>query len=904
MSDDRNIGIRTPWLAVASRIDSESHISDNAYYDSLVKSFEFLTKYIATVLISVLPPEYKQSRYLWEYRLVRASGLGHWRDAIRQLSGGAFSTLSNRFASLGYADAIEQLTIKAKEGQWQHKVTKAIIESKSRMLNEQSNVPSRTSLLVAFDHFVEFRNKDAHGASKSAAKSSMASYLEEARHQIEDNLSLLKVPLIICRKTIKGKASSVVPTANACLTQQDCMLLGNLHKDSNESDGLFILDNHEKTTKEAKLYKVRLIEIDKDKPEEYYIANGSLRHSDWKAEWLDYSSGQRRRISIKPWRARPPSSETSAYDNLIYRGKILTNAPELPDDYVDRHSLQEKLEDALGHRQIITLKGTGGIGKTSLALWAVHKAGEANQFDVVLWFSSRDIDLRPGGAYEVDPDVTTVDDICQTAQKLLEDTGTVIKGSSSSDILLQNILHSNESGRVLWVLDNFETVKDQKSVFDLFDQYLHHRKNNSHKLLITTRHRFFYGDYPVQVDGMSKSEFKSLVKKEMIKLRKPLEDKDIEMLFRESNGHPYIAKIILGGMKRGISRKSTPILSKKENILDALFERTFEQLSSDARHVYLLLCKWNSLIPLVALDLTVNSNKDGDTRRVDINQATDELIDYSLIECQGDEPGQDEDWIWFNVPTPSRIFGRKKLIADQLRFSIEAEFQKIQRFGVCTPKDMMDQVRPVREVWASIREDVIRQLRQGKGPIASLGEWYPWFDRLSSSVPQLWSWLAQYLEEKGRSEEAEKFYRQAISTAGASPSKSHISELMLDLAQYLEEQGRDKEALATWVYRACISNSTFDDLSHAARMVNGWISGRRPRVFLKKEERKILLGELVKKMEYRANEANAEDFSSLAWLYVLIDDIKNGKKAANRGLSLDYNQRDCRNFLVRFGDKQ
>ena len=908
MSDGRNTGVKTPWLAVKSRIDSEGPISDNAYYDSLAKSFEFLTKYIATLLISMLPPdvpEYSQSRYLWEYKLVRASGLGPWRDAIRKLSGGVFfSILSNRFASLGYSDAIEQLTMKAEENQWQHKVAKAIIESKNMVLDKQSSVPLKTSLLTALDHFVEFRNKDAHGAPLSATKSSAASYLEEAVQQIEDHLALLKVPLIICRKTIKGRGSSVVPTVNACLARQDCTQLGYIHKENNESDGLFILDNHDKTSDEAKIYKVsRLIEIDKDSSEEYYIANGSVRRSDWKAEWLSYSSGRRKRISIKQWKERPPSSETSAYDNLIYRGNILTNAPELPDDYIDRLALQEELEDALGRRQIITLKGSGGIGKTSLALWAVHRLAKAEQFDVVLWFSSRDIDLRSGGAYEVDPDVTTVGDICQTARKLLEDTGTVIEGSLPSDMLLQKILHSNESGRVLWVLDNFETVEDQKSVFELFDQYICHPKNKWHKLLITTRHRFFQGDYSVQVDGMSKSEFESLVKKEMIKSKKSkkfLQDEDIERLFRDSNGHPYIAKIVLGGMIQGKSRKLTPSLSRREDILDALFERTFGQLSNDARHVYLLLSKWNNLISFVALDLTINS-MGGDAQQVNVDQATDELIAYSLIECYGDEPGQNEDWIWFNVPTPSRIFGGKKLIADPLRFSIEKEFRQIQRFGVCTPKDIMDQVRPVRRFWYSTREDVIRQLRQGRGPIDSLGQWYPWFYRLGSSVPQLWSWLAQYLEETG-SLEAEEFYRQAISAAGASPGKSHLSESMLDLAKYLEEKGSDKKALETWVYRACSRNATFDDLSHAANKVNGWI--RRGRVSLKKEERKILLDKLVKKMEDRSNEASAQDFSRLAWLYVNMDDIENGKNAANRGLVLDYNQRDCKKFLAGFGDKQ
>ena len=893
MSQHQNTGIKTPWLAIKSRIETERLNSENAFCDSLVKSFEFLTKYIAILLLSILPPEYDQDRYLWEYRLVRASGLGTWREAIVKLSGGRyFSILNNRFSSLGYPDALEQLTTKVKEDKWQYKIAKAIIESRNLVLGEQSNLPLRTNLIAALGDFVEFRNKfDAHGAPLSGIKRQVASLLQEAFQLTEDNFLMLNTPLIICRKSVTGEASSILPSGNVSLTKKNRIRLGYVHRDNNEQDGLYILDNFLTTR------IINLIKVDDINSEDFYIANGSLRNSDRTAEWLSYSSGEIARYSIEQWSIRPPSSETSAYENLIDRGNILTNAPELPEDYISRCSLQRELVDALERRSITTLKGSGGIGKTSLALWAVDKVSKDNQFDVVLWFSSRDIDLRLGGAYEVDPDITLIDDIAQRARELLEDTGTVIDGQPlSSDELLREIFHSEESGRVLWVLDNFETVKDQKVAFGILDRYINHRNNRSHKLLITTRHRLFQGDFPVQVEGMGIREFESLVNRERTKLGISLQDGQVKELFEESNGHPYITKILLGEMKTKRARKAIPIIKKKEDILSALFERTFHQLSNDARHIYLLLCRWSSLVPFVALDLAVNS-KGNDVERVDVDKATDELIDYSLVESYESEG--DEDWIWFDVPTPSRIFGKNQLIADSLRFSIETEFKKIKRFGVCTPKDRMDELRPVYRYWLSIREEVLRQLKRTEILIDSLGEYYPWFDRLGSSVPQLWSWLAHYLEEERRSLEAEKFYRKAIITAGH--GHSYLSNLQLDLANYLEARGKDKQALEAWVYWACSDNSSIDDLSHVANKVNGWLY--HGFVNLTMEERKILLKELVKNMESRSSGASAQDLSRLAWLYAHIGDPDNGLKAAQRGLELNFNDRNCRKFIERFAGK-
>ena len=275
---------------------------------------------------------------------------------------------------------------------------------------------------------------------------------------------------------------------------------------------------------------------------------------------------------------------------------------------------------------MVTLQGRGGIGKTSLALRVIDEACSEEMFDLILWFSARDIDLHDTGAVLVQPDVVTLDDLAANASQLLADVGTSVGAKPSASDWLAQILADEGSGSILWVLDNFETLNNPLEVFAHFDAYI----RSPHKVLITTRHREFRGDYPITVSGMRQNEFEKLVGQESIRLGLSLPADDVQMLFVESRGHPYVAKIMLGEMKVRPGSKPRHVLEKRDDVLDALFERTFARLSNDARHAFLLLSTWRSLVPVLALDVVMNGQRPGEA--VDTEEAVDELEALSLVQ--------------------------------------------------------------------------------------------------------------------------------------------------------------------------------------------------------------------------------------------------------------------------------
>src|SRR5262249_5566952 len=117
-----------------------------------------------------------------------------------------------------------------------------------------------------------------------------------------------------------------------------------------------------------------------------------------------------------------PESETHGLRQLEIFGEAFGNLPRQATGYVRRDELEKELCEALTsveQRPIVTLRGSGGVGKTSLGLRVAHDITATNRFQVVLWFSARDIDLLPGGAKSVTPQAITIDDVCKQFASLV-----------------------------------------------------------------------------------------------------------------------------------------------------------------------------------------------------------------------------------------------------------------------------------------------------------------------------------------------------------------------------------------------------------------------------------------------------------------------------------------------------
>ena len=144
--------------------------------------------------------------------------------------------------------------------------------------------------------------------------------------------------------------------------------------------------------------------------------------------------------------------------------------------------------------QVVTLFGRGGIGKTSLALTVIGDLANTDQYSAIVWFSARDIDLLPDRPLPVRPGVLTQTDIAREFVRLTKPTGCDQKTFAARE-WFERCFREPLLGPTLFVFDNFETMQHPLDVFRWLDVNV--RQPN--KILITTRHHEFKGDYPIEV---------------------------------------------------------------------------------------------------------------------------------------------------------------------------------------------------------------------------------------------------------------------------------------------------------------------------------------------------------------------------------------------------------------------
>jgi hypothetical protein len=555
-----------------------------------------------------------------------------------------------------------------------------------------------------------------------------------------------------------------------------------------------------------------------DQLDDYLYANGDFKLSDSTGEFLSYITGKRERQKLEEWLAppdRPIRSATAGLERLVSRGHSFTNAPDLAGDYVERSALQRQITQALTdpRRFMLTFRGTGGIGKTSLALRMIQEASSLAWFDVILWFSARDIDLRATGASFVSPEVVTLSDIAGLANSLLSELGFASDGHKVG--WLGDVLGSGDLGSTLWVLDNFETVHEPLEVYSFFDRYV----QPPHKVLITTRHREFVGDYPIEIGGLDREEFDNLVDREQVRLGLEVSTEIRDQLFEDGAGHPYVTKVLLAEMRRSGRGRPRRVLERREDLLDALFERTFGELSQQARHIFLLLCSWHSVVPVAALEAALLVHDSSVSPDV-IDEAINELEAFSLISIE-----QASNELWIDMPLPAWIFGHKKLSSDPGKIDLEKESRILQLFDPTTTGEVKRGLeRQALRFWDGVKERV------------GSAEWPRWrrsVEMLARKEPQLWLRLGDAQAEYRMNDEAETSFRKFIESFPDDPAG------WLRLAQHYESAGKDRHALQAWVARALLKSASFADVSFAANKMNGWHS--RGRVRLDPEARRTLI---------------------------------------------------------------
>ena len=856
-----------PFIKMIERLESSKDESDTAYFNDLLLLGEMLTKTVVSSLVGGITDDKDRNRYRQLHKLVRADGIGEWSTVLEEVLNGVASQFLHQ--SIREREKVE-LTQKVEQGNWQYDSVEQLFNVINIIdLPQYKEMPRKAQAKNWFSIFASLRNGTrGHGAVLPAIYSEACVPLEDSIKLVIENFFLFKREWVYLSQNMSGKYR--VTNLNASSNNFDIL----------KSDRSFVSKYHngvyvwfdEGTN-------VELINSNPD-ASDFFYPNGNFREKQF--EFLSYISNKRQEGNstkyLIPAEDLPPS-ETQGLGSLDVIGNCFCNLPPIYNNYVNRKDLEEELNNVLledDRYPIVTLKGGGGIGKTSLALSVLIGITKVKRFDVILWFSSRDIDLKTEGAKSVKNSILDENDIANEFVELM--LNKTIKSSQEKIKYLSQQLSKSDIGSILFVFDNFETVRNQAELFKWLDTYV----RNPNKILITSRtSKTFKADYPIEIMGMKDSECRVLIEEtsESYGINYLMTDKVIDNIIQNSSGHPYIIKMLLGEFSKDKNIKDiTKVVASKDDILVALFRRTYDWLSPSAKRVFLTLCSWRSVVPQIALEAVLLSTE---SERIDVEEAVEELRKSSFIEVITNQ----NDEVFLNVPLAASLFGKSELEVSPDKVAILLDRDLLQEFGAAQQSDIANGVKP--RILRKFRE-IANRISKGK---ADLETHRPTFEYIARKYPIGWLYLSQMYEENSDLVRAQGYLQEFLKTDSSDNEKKEVWQKLADLYENNEEWFNRINAL---MEKCSLPDTSLYEISELANETNKYF--QQNKLQLDTDIKEKIVQKIADLMDKRMEFATSIDYSRLAWLYL---HLKNERQAINMtrsGLEKNPEDKYCRNL--------
>ena len=621
--------------------------------------------------------------------------------------------------------------------------------------------------------------------------------------------------------------------------------------------------------------QVHLVHSDLDL-NDFFVPNGSFNGKTF--ELHSPITDDRSRGDAGPYLTAPtgkPASETEGTDELNVIGDVYTNLPTATPYYVRRPQLENELRESLidDRHPIVTLVGRGGIGKTSLALTVLHELANDGPYEIVVWFSARDIDLTPTGPKVVQPKTLSDRDIAQEYGRLMSAFETSSADSHQSVDIVSEHMRSSPYGTTLFVFDNFETVRYPNELYNWIDTNI--RLPN--KALITSRFRDFKADFPIEVSGMETKESYELIYTlaSRLGIRQMIRDSTAREVVEESDGHPYVIKIMLGEMadnkKYG---KPEKLLARRDDILDSLFERTHDHLSPIANRIFLTLSGWRSLVPQLAIEAVLHWRC---AERVTPEHAVDELIRMSLIE----RTTAPDDTDFLGVPVAAALFGRTKLEVSPEREVILDDIYFLQDFGPTMATGLNRGILPrIQSIFRNFAQRISDEL-------VAIENARPVLEFMSRNYPPAWLLFADIEEVVGDTDRVAKCIRSYLEQVSEGEGAVRAWRRLGLVYRRLNDV---RASCSAFLNASRIVETELDEISSMANYIN---SSRDLIVEMDPIQRSAILRPLARLMETHIEKASATDLSRLAWLYLHSEDETRALQVAKLGIDREVDNLHC-----------
>jgi len=856
---------------VLQRAESAKSESDFTYFFSLLLAGEAVAKTAVLGFIAAMQDDRDRNRYRLEHGLAKADGLGDWGKALEDLLTGPASQYLMVEARVEQAE----LTKLCRPGDWQYESVSSLKAALNHLKITSEELPIKTDMKRWFRMFATLRNGTrAHGATLPANASAAAGDLLRSISLFASNHALFNRPWAYLYRNLSGKyrVSAITSTVEAF----DFLKKEN---DRTFQNGVYIF-----------LGSPRLVPLIQSDPElkDFLFVNGGMTGK--RFELLSYCTDNKTHWDAAAYQAPPgtlPSSETEGTGELLAKGNAFSNVPEVIQDYVPRPQLEKDLLKLLmdDKHPIITLVGRGGIGKTSLALKVIERLYVENRYAAVVWFSARDVDLQLTGPKPVRPFVVSPEDISTLYATLVLPAEAVKQKGFNARVFFEQQMQKSDLGSCLFVFDNFETTQNPIEMFNWIDAFI----RSPNKVLITTRLRDFKGDYPIEVQGMTEREAQTLVDQTASHLGVStlINQSYIDELISESAGHPYVIKILLGEVAKAGRIGNIPrMVAGSEELLTTLFERTYASLTPCAQRAFLTLSAWNSSVPRVALEAVLLRST---LERLEVEKGVESILQFSMAESRTAATDAQE---FISLPLVAAVFGKKKLNVSPFKAAIQADVEILQMLGPAKQSDIhLGLAKRVENFIANIS----RRIEKGE----SFDEYASILEMICRAYYPGWLLLARWHVETGTVggfEKAKECLRRFLEV---DPVSSGAAEAWLLLAQACYRTGDAIGEIHAFIERAQISSVPFFDLSNAANRLNQLL--RESLYGLDRDQKHHLAQRISAALDKRRSEADADDYSRMAWLAIHLDQEGTARDYVASGLALDKDNQHCQRLAERLG---
>ena len=877
-----------PIEKILQQAETEKEDSDAAYFDCLMYAGEFVFKLAVAGIVAAVRNDKGRHRYRLAHGLVRADGLGDWEKALNE----ALTGPSAQFLDPAVYSTQNDLLQWSSENSWQAKAASDISEALTSVSIAPLESRNRGVQGISwFRSFVRLRNGTrGHGAPSSTVKSHASVPLRDSINAVATNLHILNLPWGYIRQNQSNKYrvsmwGSTNPEFEALRSDPSFAY----------RDGVYVgLDD---------LRRVELVESDPERTK-FWIANG--RFTDNKFQMLCYLTNDRRDEPSESYSVPAeelPPSETQGLGLLDSLENTLHNLPSQTSNYVPRPALEKELQEQLkatDYHFVVTLTGRGGIGKTSTALRVLNQLMKSGScpYEVIVWFSARDIDLLVGGPKQVQAEGVSVEDFANEYVKLLMPGERNSKGFKPTEFLSQQLTRSDF--KTLFVFDNFETTTSPLEDFRWLDTYV----RSPNKVLITSRDGGFTGDYMVRVAGMAPEESKELIDQSasFLGITNKINDSYVEKLVEISDGHPYVIKLMLGELARSHSdvREPQRILAGQNQALRALFQRSYDRLSTGAQRVFLTLSRWRSSVPALALEAVLMRPANDS---IDVQSAITELTQSSFID-QDCVPGSAE--IELSVPLEARIFGTQKLRVSTWRASIEEDAKLLQLLGPSGRSGAPNFGKRIRQLFENVSNELLRGNK-------NLDEFQPVLEFITTRYSPGFLLMAKLIGDLGLDDDKKESYllRYLEGTEDKDFPAWEVWQQVAEIRGARDDVNGELDAHA----QACTSiGIPTHILSDTANRINAILreitEDQSAQHHLTKEEKIFIIREVVNAIKNRFEDLDPDELysatalSRLAWLQMHVDDLSAARSTVERGLRIDPDNSYCKNLAIRLDESK